>query len=162
MNKTIQLSSKILGFIVIVNSLFIFVYVVGSMLILGNKETKIMDNVVLRFDVPTEYISTESFWWLTEGKNRIRIVNFSDEKHIGVFTLKISQNPCRNARSVKIGEQNYIFETEEQTLSAEYKFIANPYGEQNVEINVLNDYLCKVNGTDQRNFGIKINSWVIK
>ena len=128
----------------------------------GHKETRISENVVLRFDVPTEYVVNDSFWWLLEGSNRIRIVNFSDEPHAGKMELEISNNPCSNVASISLNKENYVFGPDNEKIKIPYIFSISPYGEVKLDLKVKNKSKCTVKSEDNRNFGVRVGGWIIK
>ncbi len=144
------------------NSIYIFLYAAIGMKYFGHKETKVSDNVVLRFDVPTEYVANDSFWWLLEGSNRIRVVNFSDEPHAGKMELEISNNPCKNVESISFNGVNYTFDTETEKIKISYNFSILSYREADLELMVKNKTKCNVKGEDNRNFGVRVSGWEIK
>ena len=158
--------SKILiifmGCFLFINSISIFLYASVGMKYLRHKETKIFENVVLRFDVPTEYVANDSFWWLLEGSNRIKIVNFSDEPHTGKMELQISNNPCNNVESISLDKENYTFETESENIKIPYYFSILSYGEADLDLIIKNKSKCNVKGEDKRNFGVRVSGWEIK
>ena len=49
------------------SAILIFSYALFYLQIQGRTETKIEENVVLRFNQPTEYLEGNAFWWLLEG-----------------------------------------------------------------------------------------------
>jgi len=66
-----------------VNLVAVMLYSLLWLKLFDNSETKIQDNVVLRFDSPTEYQNNNAFWWMLKGSNRLKIVNFAPETHRG-------------------------------------------------------------------------------
>ena len=150
------------GCFLLINSIFIFLYAAVGMKYLGHKETKVSENVVLRFDVPAEYVANDAFWWLLEGSNRIRIVNFSDEPHTGIIELEISNNPCNNVESISLNKVNYAFDTETAKIKISDNFSIFSYGEANLELIIKNKSKCSVKGEDDRNFGVRVSGWKIK
>jgi hypothetical protein len=67
-----------LFFILTFSSLALFSYGTFYLKLLKHTEVKIEDSVVARFDVPTEYIDKDLFWWLPTGKSNIKLLNFSN------------------------------------------------------------------------------------
>ena len=59
-----------------VSAILIFSYAFFYLQEQGRTETKIEENVVLRFNQPTEYLDGNAFWWLLEGSNTVSMVNF--------------------------------------------------------------------------------------
>lgn len=136
-------------------------YAVIGMKYFGHKETEISNNVVLRFEVPTEYIFSDPFWWLLDGRNQINIVNFSDERHQGEIKLNVSNNPCNNIETIIFDKTNYVFDNKSENIEILYDFSIDPYEKDHMEIIIKSKSKCNVKGEDERNFGIRINRWAI-
>ena len=149
------------GIFLLFNSAYIFLYSVVGMKYFRHRETKISENVVLRFDVPTEYVVNDSFWWLPEGNNRIRIVNYSNESHSGKIKLEISNNPCSNVDSILFNEEEYTFEENSNKIKIPYSFSISSYGEKDIYLTIKNKSQCNVKGDDKRNFGVRVSGWEI-
>lgn len=152
---------KLFGYFLILNSLAIFSYSSVGMVFWDLKETKISENVVLRFDVPTEYVGNDAFWWLLEGQNQIKIVNFSDENHEGTVFFSLQQNPCLNAKKFEINNLIYFTNKNSEVANAHYRFSIKPNDEISIILNILNDSKCNIKGEDKRNFGLKLVGWTI-
>ena len=162
MFRKLQILIIFVGCFLLINSIFIFLYAAVGMKYFGHKETKVSENVVLRFDVPTEYVANDAFWWLLEGSNRIRILNFSDEPHAGKIELEILNNPCNNVESISLNKVNYTFDTETEKIRIFYNFSIFSYGESDLELLIKNKSKCSVKGEDDRNFGVRVGGWKIK
>ena len=159
-NKT-KILVIIMGSFLLLNSAYIFLYTVVGMKYFGHSETKISENVVLRFDVPTEYVVNDSFWWLPEGNNRIRIVNYSNETHSGKIKLEISNNPCNNVDSISFNDEEYTFAKNSINIEIPYSFSILSYGETDIYLTIKNKSQCNVKGDDKRNFGVRVSGWEI-
>lgn len=140
----------------------IFGYFVLHYKIQGNRETKIEENVVLRFDQPTEYINGKSFWWLTEGSNIIKILNFSNEGHKGQLQISLQQNPCSSFEYVKTRYDKVEFDETQENILYVQDFKIGPYETKIIETEVINSEVCQVSNGDKRKFGAKIDGWVIR
>lgn len=141
-------------------SLALFAYGAFYLKLLKHAEVKIEENVVARFDVPTEYIDRDSFWWLPTGKSNINLINFSNSSFRGVLYLNIANNPCKNLKSIKLEDRDYkIFKEDEFQISQ--NFDIKPLGQKSLEFIAVNDSECFVSNGDARNFGIRINGWTI-
>ena len=162
MLKKRQILIIFVGCFLLINSIYVFLYAAIGMKYFGYKETTVSDNVVLRFDVPTEYVANDSFWWLLEGSNRIRVVNFSDEPQKGKIELEISNNPCNNVESISFNNVNYTFGTQTEKIKISYNFSILTYGEADLEFKIKNKTKCNVKGEDNRNFGVRVSGWEIK
>jgi hypothetical protein len=91
-----------LFFILTSFSLALFLYGTFYLKLLRHTEVKIENSVVARFDVPTEYIYKDSFWWLPTGKSNIYLLNFTISSFQGVLHLNITINPCQYTNNVKL------------------------------------------------------------
>jgi hypothetical protein len=127
-----------------------------------NSESRLQNSVVLRFDAPTEYFDGNSYWWFTQGKNSIYLVNFSNELHQGVISLKLQQNPCGNFKSVDINSRKVAFNMSKKTLQIKEKFVIDAYQSKSLEIDIVNTEICKVENGDLRQFGAKLSGWAVK
>jgi len=151
--KTVQL-------FLTVNLVAIMLYSLLWLKLFDKSETKIQDNVVLRFDSPTEYQNSNAFWWMLKGSNQIRIVNFAPETHSGTIELVFENNPCDNVLNLAI-DKTYFEMLPRQITEVKHEFEVNPLEtiSLNLEVNLSDNCILK-NG-DNRNFGPKIKSWVI-
>ena len=162
MNKKSRLVNVLVGSFLLLNSVLIFLYAVIGMKFFGHKETEISNSVVLRFDVPTEYILSNPFWWLLDGSNKIKIVNFSNEHHDGRIKINVSDNPCNNIETITLNNTNYVFDNKSENVDLIHIFSIAAYEKKDLEIVVKTKTQCNVKGEDKRNFGIRINSWAIR
>lgn len=144
------------------SAIFIFCYAYFYLQNQGRTETKIEENVVLRFNLPTEYLEGEAFWWLLEGSNTINIVNFSNENHKGLIKIDLQQNPCSNFQAAKYSNQRIEFDKKFNSLSLQKDFLIGPYEIKSLDLEILNSEKCIVDNGDQREFGAKIVSWTIQ
>jgi len=141
-------------------SLALFSYGTFYLKLLKHSEVKIEDSVVARFDVPTEYINNDSFWWLPTGKSNIRLINFSNSSFDGVLHLNITNNPCQNSESAKLGERLFrIPKVVELEISQNFNIVA--LEQKSLELIITNSDDCFLSNGDSRNFGIRINGWKI-
>jgi hypothetical protein len=125
-------------------------------------ETKIEENVVLRFNQPTEYLEGNAFWWLLEGSNTVNIVNFSNEKHKGLIKIELHQNPCSNFQTAKYSNKVIDFGKKSDRLFVEEVFSIDPYEKKSFELQILNGQKCRVDNGDLREFGAKLVGWTIQ
>jgi len=150
----------VLFFILTSVSLALFSYGTFYLKLLKHSEVKIEDSVVARFDVPTEYINNDSFWWLPTGKSNIRLINFSNSSFDGVLHLNITNNPCQNSESAKLGERLFrIPKVVELEISQNFNIVA--LEQKSLELIITNSDDCFLSNGDSRNFGIRINGWKI-
>jgi len=145
-----------------ISAIIIFSYAVFYLQIQGKTETKIEENVVLRFNQPTEYLEGDSFWWLLEGSNTVYIVNFSNEKHEGLINIKLRQNPCSNFQTAKFSNQVIDFDKKDDRMIVQEVFSIGPYEKKSFELQILNSQKCMVDTGDSREFGAKLVSWYIQ
>jgi hypothetical protein len=145
----------------IVFGIIVFIYGLIWLKFFNNTETRIEDNVVTRFSVPTEYQNKDSFWWLLEGENVISILNFSTERQNGNLILSTVNNPCKNIESVIFQNQEYKFNNDEK-VEISTKFIIEPLQTIYLNLFVKNEDKCIIQNGDQRNFGVKVIDWVIE
>ena len=162
MLKKSRVVNLLVGLFLLFNSTLMFLYAVIGMKYFGHKETEISNSVVLRFDVPTEYILNDPFWWLLDGSNQIKIVNFSDERHYGRIKLNVSDNPCNNIETITLNKTNYVFDNQSEGIELFHVFSIAPYEKKVMEIKIKTKAQCNVKGEDKRNFGIRINGWAIR
>jgi hypothetical protein len=139
-----------------------FTYSVIYLKLLENVESRIQNSVVLRFDAPTEYFDSNSYWWFLEGKNIINVVNSSNEQHQGVISLELMQNPCGNFEFIDINNRKIEFDKSKKSLQIKENFVINAYQSKSFEIDVINTEICKVENGDTRHFGAKLSGWTIK
>ena len=150
----------VLFFILTSLSLALFSYGTFYLKLLKHAEVKIEDSVVARFDVPTEYINNDSFWWLPTGESNIKLINFSNSSFDGVLHLNITNNPCQNSESAKLGDRVFrIPKVGELELSQNFNIVA--LEQKSLELIITNSDDCFLNNGDSRNFGIRINGWKI-
>jgi hypothetical protein len=128
----------------------------------GRTETKIEENVVLRFNQPTEYLEGDAFWWLMEGSNIVNIVNFSNEKHTGFIKINLQQNPCSTFQATKFSNSTIDFDKTANSLLVQEPFSISPYEKKSFDLQILNSKKCKVNNGDTREFGAKLVGWSIQ
>ena len=149
-----------LFFILTSLSLALFSYGTFYLKLLKHSEVKIEDSVVARFDVPTEYINNDSFWWLPTGESNIKLINFSNSSFDGVLHLNITNNPCQNSESAKLGDRVFrIPKVGELELSQNFNIVA--LEQKSLELIITNSDDCFLSNGDSRNFGIRINGWKI-
>jgi hypothetical protein len=140
--------------------LALFSYGTIYLKLLKHSEVKIEDSVVARFDVPTEYINNDSFWWLPTGESNIKLINFSNSSFDGVLHLNITNNPCQNSESAKLGDRVFrIPKVGELELSQNFNIVA--LEQKSLELIITNSDDCFLSNGDSRNFGIRINGWKI-
>jgi len=144
------------------SAIMIFSYAFFYLQMQGRTETKIEENVVLRFNQPTEYLEGNSFWWLLEGSNIVNIVNFSNEKHEGLINIELHQNPCSNFKSTMYSNQVIDFDKKAGRLLVQEVFSIGPYEKKSFELQVLNSQKCMVDNGDTREFGAKLVGWYIQ
>jgi hypothetical protein len=144
------------------SAIMIFSYAFFYLQMQGRTETKIEENVVLRFNQPTEYLEGNSFWWLLEGSNTVNIINFSNEKYEGLINIELHQNPCSNFQSTKYSNQVIDFDKKMGRLLVQEVFSIGPYEKKSFELQVLNSQKCMVNNGDTREFGAKLVGWYIQ
>ena len=144
------------------SAIMIFSYAFFYLQMQGRTETKIEENVVLRFNQPTEYLEGNSFWWLLEGSNTVNIVNFSNEKHKGLINIELHQNPCSNFQSTKYLNQVIDFDKKADRLLVQEVFSIGPYEKKSFELQILNSQKCMVDNGDKREFGAKLVAWYIQ
>jgi hypothetical protein len=149
-----------LFFLVISMSMALFLYGAIYLKFLNHTEDKIEENVVARFDSPTEYINNDSFWWIPAGKSDINLLNFSTSPYQGVLYLYIQNNPCKNSNSVKLGDSEYLL-SKDYEIEISQKFDIKSLDQKVMELTVFNYGDCKLDNGDSRNFGIRINGWKI-
>ena len=149
-----------LFFILTSFSLALFLYGTFYLKLLKHTEVKIENSVVARFDVPTEYIYKDSFWWLPTGKSNIYLLNFSNSSFQGVLHLNITNNPCQNSKNVKLGDRVFRIPKEDE-FEISQKFNITPLGQKSLELMITNSDDCFLSNGDSRNFGIRINGWKI-
>ncbi len=145
-----------------ISALMIFVYSFFYLQVQGRTETKIEENVVLRFNQPTEYIEGDAFWWLLEGSNTINIVNFSNEKHSGTIEVNLQQNPCSTFQATRFSNRIITFDETANSALVQEPFSIGPYENKSFDLQILNTEKCKVNNGDPREFGAKIVGWSIQ
>ena len=146
----------------ILTSLWLALFSYGTIYLklLKHSEVKIEDSVVARFDVPTEYINNDSFWWLPTGESNIKLINFSNSSFDGVLHLNITNNPCQNSESAKLGDRVFrIPKVGELELSQNFNIVA--LEQKSLELIITNSDDCFLSNGDSRNFGIRINGWKI-
>lgn len=159
--KSRQYISHLISYVLIVFGIIVFTYGLIWLKFFNNNESKIEDNVVTRFSVPTEYQIKDSFWWLLEGENVISIINFSTERHNGNLILHTTNNPCKNVENIIFQNQEYKFNNDDKVdISA--KFIIEPLQTIEFKLFVKNEDRCITQNGDQRNFGVKVVGWVIE
>jgi hypothetical protein len=144
------------------SAIVIFSYAFFYLQMQGRTETKIEENVVLRFNQPTEYLEGNSFWWLLEGSNAISLVNFSNEKHKGLINIELSQNPCSNFQTAKFSNQVIDFDKKDDRMIVQEVFSIGPYEKKSFELQIMNSQKCMVDTGDSREFGAKLVSWYIQ
>jgi hypothetical protein len=149
-----------LFFILTSSSLALFSYGTFYLKLLKHTEVKIEDSVVARFDVPTEYIDKDLFWWLPTGKSKIKLLNFSNSSFQGVLHLNITNNPCQNSKSVALGDRVFRVPKDDE-FEISHKFNITPLGQKSLELMIANNDDCFLSNGDSRNFGIRINGWKI-
>jgi len=145
-----------------ISAVMIFAYSFFYLQVQGRTETKIEENVVLRFNQPTEYIEGDAFWWLLEGTNTIEIVNFSNEEHNGTIEINLQQNPCSTFQETKFSNRNITFDETVGSALVLEPFSIGPYENKSFDLQILNTEKCKVNNGDPREFGAKLVSWTIQ
>ena len=150
----------VLVFVLSSLSLALFSYGTFYLKLLKNAEVKIEDSVVVRFDVPTEYIDNDSFWWLPTGKSNIKLMNFSNSSFEGVLHLNITNNPCQNSESVELGDRVYKI-PKEVKFEISQKFNIAALEQKSLGLMIANIDDCFLSNGDTRNFGIRINGWKI-
>lgn len=146
----------------ILTSLWLALFSYGTIYLklLKHSEVKIEDSVVARFDVPTEYINNDSFWWLPTGESNIKLINFSNSSFDGVLHLNITNNPCQNSESAKLGDRVFrIPKVGELELNQNFNILA--LEQKSLELIITNSDDCFLSNGDSRNFGIRINGWKI-
>lgn len=143
-------------------AIVIFFYSFFYLQVQGKTETKIEENVVLRFNQPTEYLDGSAFWWMLEGSNTVTIVNFSNEEHNGLIKIELQQNPCSNFQTAKYSNRIIDFDKEVDRLLVQETFSIGPYEKKIFEIQILNSQKCTVDNGDLREFGAKIVGWYIQ
>jgi len=141
-------------------SFALFLYGAIYLKLLNHTEDKIEENVVARFDSPTEYINNDSFWWILAGKSDISLLNFSTSPYQGILRLKIENNPCMNSKSVQLGNSEYLL-SKDSEMEISQKFDIKPLDTKLMELKIFSDVDCKLDNGDPRNFGIRINGWKI-
>jgi hypothetical protein len=124
-------------------------------------ESEPKNNVALRFPTATEYVNNDPFWWLLNGSNNIRMINFSDERMKGVFSIKIYPNPCKDNSVVEVIHNN---ETNKSIIKPNANSITiladlKPYQSKDVNLRVMNSKSCFVSNGDNRDFGVLVSSW---
>jgi hypothetical protein len=144
------------------SAILIFSYALFYLQIQERTETKIEENVVLRFNQPTEYLESNAFWWLLEGSNTVNIVNFSNEKHKGLINIELRQNPCSNFQTAKYSNQIIDFDKKSDRLIVKEVFSIGPYEKKSFELQILNSQKCMVDNGDSREFGAKLVGWTIQ
>jgi hypothetical protein len=144
------------------SAIMIFSYAFFYLQAQGRTESKIEENVVLRFNQPTEYIEGNSFWWLLEGSNAISMVNFSNEMHTGLISIELTQNPCSNFQTAKFSNQVIDFDKKDDRMIVQEVFSIGPYEKKSFELQILNSQKCMVDTGDSREFGAKLVSWYIQ
>ena len=144
------------------SAILIFSYALFYLQIQERTETKIEENVVLRFNQPTEYLEGNAFWWLLEGSNTVNIVNFSNEKHKGLIKIELQQNPCSNFQTAKYSNKVIDFDKKLDRLFVEEVFSIDPYEKKSFELQILNGQKCRVDNGDSREFGAKLVGWTIQ
>ena len=155
--KTVRFA---LFFILTSLSLALFSYGTFYLKLLKHAEVKIEDSVVARFDVPTEYIDDDSFWWLPTGKSNIKLINFSNSSFEGVLHLNITNNPCQNTESIKLGDRVFKIPKEVKSEISQ-KFNVAALEQKSIELIITKNADCFLSNGDARNFGIRINGWKI-
>ena len=151
---------KITQLFLTINLVAVMLYSLLWLKLFDNSETKIQDNVVLRFDSPTEYQNNNAFWWMLKGSNRLRIVNFAPETHRGTIKLVFENNPCDNVLNLSIGK-TYFKILPKQMIEVKHEFEVNPLETISLKLEVNQSDNCILKNGDTRNFGPKIKSWVI-
>jgi len=141
-------------------SLALFSYGTFYLKLFKHTEVRIEDSVVARFDVPTEYVGKDLFWWLPTGKSKIKLMNFSNSSFQGVLHLKITNNPCQNSKSVKLEDRVFRIPNEEE-IEISQNFEIKPLGQKSLELIIDNNEDCLLSNGDTRNFGIRIDGWKI-
>jgi hypothetical protein len=150
----------VIFFILASLSLALFSYGTFYLKLLKQTEVKIEDSVVARFDVPTEYIGNNSFWWLPTGNSNIKLINFSNSSFQGVLHLNITNNPCQNSESVELGDRVFRIPKEVE-FEISQKFYIAALEQKSLELRIANSDDCFLSNGDTRNFGIRINGWKI-
>lgn len=146
----------------ILTSLWLALFSYGTIYLklFKHSEVKIEDSVVARFDVPTEYLNNDSFWWLPTGESNIKLINFSNSSFDGVLHLNITNNPCQNSESAKLGDRVFrVPKVGELELSQNFNIVA--LEQKSLELIITNSDDCFLSNGDSRNFGIRINGWKI-
>jgi hypothetical protein len=100
-----KFSRLTLGICLFILSLIVIAYA-SYLLKIEVTESEPKNNVALRFPTATEYVNNDPFWWLLNGSNNIRMINFSDERMKGVFTIKIYPNPAKEFVMIDLNEFN--------------------------------------------------------
>lgn len=155
-----NIARLVLLFILTSLSLALFSYGTIYLKLLKHTEVKIENSVVARFDVPTEYINDDSFWWLPTGKSNIKLINFSNSSFEGVLHLNITNNPCQNSESVELGDRVYKI-PKEVKFEISQKFNIAALEQKSLGLMIANIDDCFLSNGDTRNFGIRINGWKI-
>jgi len=160
MDHVKKIARIVLLFILTSLSLALFSYGTIYLKLLKHTEVKIENSVVARFDVPTEYTDNDSFWWLPTGKSNIKLINFSNSSFDGVLHLNITNNPCQNSESAKLGDRVFrIPKVVELEISQNFNIVA--LEQKSLELIITNSDDCFLSNGDSRNFGIRINGWKI-
>ena len=130
-----------------------------------NRETKIDNQVGLKISVPMEFDNNSAaFWWLTKNLNHLEFTNYSDENFSGNLILQFSKNPCKQNTNLKIylKENEYRFTILDDKLKISIPFEMKNREKSVIDIDLSENQDCKIFGTDQRNFGIRFENWIVK
>lgn len=130
----------------------------------GKSESTITNNVVARFDSPTEYKIDKPFWWFTKGDNSFHLRNDSDEQHVGTFKINFEGNPCAKKTEILISNSSFsspieINQNRDTVTTIKVPFKINPLSSIDfiARINMSED--CFLSNGDTRNLGAKVTGF---
>ena len=153
-------SRKIVGICLLILSIIVISYS-AYLLKIDVTESEPKNNVALRFPTPTEYVDNDPFWWLLNGSNNIRMINFSDERMKGIFTIQVYPNPCKDNSIIEVIHNNLKSKSLIKTNANSIKIMADlkPYQSKDLDLRVINSKSCFVSNGDNRDFGVLVSSW---
>lgn len=119
-------------------------------------ETKSVETVSLKFNVPTETDSFGRFWWFNRGNNDFSITNYSNEKRKVKVFLVFQDNPCGNLTSIKLTNVANL----KDDLVYNFEETLKPYQTLNYNLEIETQDTCVLKN-DSRIFGAKLRNWYL-
>jgi len=159
--KIYKIINDIAFLLILAGGISLFIY---SFFILNlNKVTegKLVNNVVMRFEAPTEFKVDKPFWWLTKGENKFLIRNDSDERYKGNLHIFLEGNPCKNKTTMLFDSKNFqksvdIIQTRESITTFTMPFVVDPFSILGINATAVINEDCILNNGDIRNLAAKI------